>query len=70
MARPFHQEGPHMRIKITASGIYGADGEIPVGAEFDVSEEPAGWNGRYVVVADDPAPEAVLTADNAPKGRK
>jgi hypothetical protein len=39
-----------MRIKITKPGIYGADGEIPVGTELDVKSEPKGWDGRYEVI--------------------
>ena len=55
-----------MKIKITARGIYGGDGEIPVGTELSVSEAPKGWAGRYVVLQDKPAPKAKLTADTAP----
>ena len=40
-----------MRIQITAPGIFGADGEIPVGTEFTVDEEPVAWAGRYVVLS-------------------
>ena len=40
-----------MRIKITKGGLYGADGEIPVGTELDVAEEPKAWAGRYEVIA-------------------
>ncbi len=43
-----------MRIRITASGIYGAAGEIPIGEEFDVKEAPKGWEGRYAVIKADP----------------
>lgn len=39
-----------MKIEITAGGIYGAKGEIPVGTIIDVKEEPTGWAGRYRVV--------------------
>lgn len=40
-----------MRIQITAPGIFGADGEIPVGTEFTLDEEPVAWAGRYVVLS-------------------
>ena len=40
-------------IKITAGGIFGADGEVPVGTEITLSEEPKGWDGRYVVISGD-----------------
>lgn len=39
-----------MRIEITAGGIYGAEGEIPVGTELTVKAEPKGWAGRYRVI--------------------
>lgn len=39
-----------MRIKITKGGIYGADGEIPVGTELNLKSEPKGWDGRYEVI--------------------
>lgn len=40
-----------MKIKITKPGIYGNDGEIAVGTELDVKEEPKGWVGRYEVIS-------------------
>jgi hypothetical protein len=39
-----------MRIEITKPGIYGAGGEIAVGTELTVKDEPKGWAGRYRVV--------------------
>ncbi len=40
------------RIKITAGGIYGADGkEIPVGTELTVKAEPTAWAGRYETIS-------------------
>lgn len=39
-----------MRIRITAGGIFGNDGEIPIGKEFDVTTEPKGWAGRYDLI--------------------
>lgn len=42
-----------MRVKITAGGIYGADGEIPIGTEITVENEPLGWAGRYEVISGD-----------------
>ena len=40
------------RIKITARGIYGADGkEIPVGTELTVKAEPTAWAGRYETIS-------------------
>ncbi|GGE18218.1 hypothetical protein GCM10011390_41740 [Aureimonas endophytica] len=47
-----------MRIRIKApyegaqsSGVYGQDGEIPIGTEIDVKDEPTGWAGRYEVIS-------------------
>lgn len=41
-----------MKIQITAGGIYDGKGEeIPVGAEFEVENEPQGWEGRYTVLS-------------------
>ncbi|MGR3574022.1 MAG: hypothetical protein ACU0CF_04705 [Sagittula sp.] len=40
-----------MKIKITKRGVYGAAGEIPVGTEVDVKEEPKAWAGRYEVIS-------------------
>jgi hypothetical protein len=48
-----------MKIRITKDGLFGA-GPIPVGSEFVVNGlPPAGWAGKYEIVSDDPAPEAV-----------
>jgi hypothetical protein len=57
-----------MKIRITAGGIYGRDGEVPVGAEFDIADEPpAGWAGRYEIVSGNPAPNAVPIANDEPE---
>jgi len=40
-----------MKIKITKGGIFGVNGEIPVGTIFDVKDEPTGWAGRYEVIS-------------------
>lgn len=47
-----------MKIRIIAGGIYGKDGEIPIGTELDVKDEPTGWAGRYEVVGKDAPAEA------------
>lgn len=48
-----------MKIKITSPGIYGAKGEIAVGAVFPISgDPPAGWKGKFVVVEEDPVADA------------
>jgi len=39
-----------MRVKITKPGIFGANGEIPVGTIAMVASEPIGWAGRYEIV--------------------
>ncbi len=41
-----------MRIRITKPGIYGQDGEIPVGTELTVKQVPEAWAGRFEVIAD------------------
>ena len=47
-----------MKIRVTGKGIYGADGEIAVGTELEVAEEPRGWRGRYVVITPNPSEDA------------
>jgi|TARA_R100000093_G_scaffold64878_1_gene35837 hypothetical protein len=47
-----------MRIEITGRGIYGRDGEIPIGTQVDLKSEPLGWRGRYKIVTDDPKSDA------------
>lgn len=54
-----------MKIRITAGGIYGRDGEIPIGAEFDVEEAPEAWAGRFEVVGKAPAKDAVAVTNPA-----
>lgn len=39
-----------MRIKITKPGIFTSKGEIEVGTELDMKNEPKGWAGRYEVI--------------------
>lgn len=39
-----------MRIEITKGGIFGSNGEIPVGTELTVKDEPKAWAGRYRVI--------------------
>lgn len=40
-----------MKIKITGGGIFGQDGEIAIGTQLTVKEEPKGWAGRYEVIS-------------------
>lgn len=48
-----------MKIEITGKGIYGIDGEIEVGTEIALSDEPpAGWAGKYQVIEDKPKADA------------
>lgn len=48
-----------MKIRITGRGIYGVEGEVPVGTEFTISgDPPVGWVGKYEVIQDDPKPAA------------
>ena len=53
-----------MKIRITGGGIYGTRGEIPVGTELEVSDLPAGWKGRAVVVGEDPGDDATVIAND------
>lgn len=60
-----------MRIRITKPGIYGASGEVPVGAEFNVrGAVPSAWDGRYEILTDDPKPEAVPVVADAPEPKR
>lgn len=54
------------RIRITGPGIFGGEGEIAVGTEFDINGElPAGWAGRAEIVGEGPKEGAVaLTNKN------
>ncbi|GGA64912.1 hypothetical protein [Pelagibacterium lentulum] len=59
-----------MRIEITAKGIYGVNGEIPVGTELTVKEEPKGWGGRYRVISGGAGGKSAVTnpaGGDAPK---
>lgn len=58
-----------MKIRITAPGFFGAQGEIPVGAEFEVSGVPEGWAGRVAVLEEGPKPEAKPVANPAQTSR-
>lgn len=49
-----------IKIEITGRGVYGAQGEIPVGTELTVKAEPTGWAGRYRVISDDTDKEIVV----------
>jgi hypothetical protein len=41
-----------VRIKITAGGIYNAEGkEIEVGSELTLKDEPTAWAGRYETIS-------------------
>lgn len=55
-----------MKIEITAKGLFGAAGEIPVGTVLDVKEEPKRWAGRYRVVTRqaEKAKVAVISPEN------
>lgn len=52
-------------IRVTAGGIFGMKGEIPVGSEFNVSPPlPEGWAGKYEVLSEVAADaEPILNAD-------
>ena len=50
-----------MRVRVTAPGIFGVTGELPIGTEFDVKGdlEPS-IAARVTVIKDEPGPDAVL----------
>lgn len=55
-----------MKIRIIAGGIFGADGEIPIGTEIELKSAPEAWAGRYVVVGED-APKGAKAVTNPAK---
>lgn len=57
-----------MRIKITKGGIFGKDGEIAIGTEMTVSDEPLGWAGRYEVISRTEGKTEIVNLAPAPKG--
>ncbi|SNT19664.1 hypothetical protein [Sphingopyxis indica] len=59
-----------MKIRITAGGIYGANGEIPIGTEIDVIEAPVSWAGRYEIVGKEPAKDATPVTNPAADSKK
>ena len=49
-----------MKIRIIAGGIYGGDGELPIGSEHIIGGNiPEGWAGKVEVVSDEPKGEPV-----------
>lgn len=56
-----------VKIQITAGGIYGADGELPIGHEMDLESEPTAWAGRYVVLSDTKGEKGGKTPVTNPK---
>lgn len=58
-----------MKIRIIAKGIWGANGEIPVGAEFTISGDvPPGWAERVEVIEEAPADAAPITNPRRRRG--
>lgn len=52
-----------MKIRITGTGIFGKDGEIVVGTEFTVKDEPTAWAGRYEVLSGVGEGKVAVTGD-------
>jgi hypothetical protein len=48
-----------MKILITGGGIYGAEGELPVGTQLTLDDEPTAWAGRYQILDPDAKAEKV-----------
>lgn len=60
-----------MKIKITEKGIYGPNGEIKVGTEFKLDDEPKAWKGRYVILEESAPKDAkAVTNDKAAAEKK
>ena len=55
-----------MKLRIVAGGIFGAEGEYPVGYEFEAAYLPEGWAGKVIVIEDEPKPKAKAITN--PKG--
>lgn len=55
-----------MKIKITKPGIFGANGEVPVGTELTVKQAPAGWEGRYEEIGKKAEADAEPVVNPAP----
>jgi hypothetical protein len=48
-----------MKIRVIAGGIFGQDGEIPVGTEFSIKGEvPESWAKKVEVIGKDKADDA------------
>ena len=55
-----------MKIRITAPGIFGAKGEIPVGTEVQIKgDPPAGWSGKFAEIGSNPKPDAKAVTNPA-----
>ena len=52
-----------MRIRIIAGGIFGNDGEYPIGTELEAAEVPLGWKSKVEVIKADPSPDAVAVTN-------
>lgn len=49
-----------MKIRIIAGGIYGGNGELPIGSEHVIGGNiPDGWAGKVEILADEPKGEPV-----------
>jgi hypothetical protein len=59
-----------MKIRITHGGIFGANGEIAIGTELNVKEEPTAWAGRYAVLSKGSEGKTAIAnpAEGAPGG--
>jgi hypothetical protein len=52
-----------VRVKITKPGIFGAKGEVEVGTELTLKEEPKAWGGRYEVISSGGKDKEAVTGD-------
>lgn len=56
-----------MKIRVIAGGIFGADGEIPAGSEFDIIDGPVpeAWAKKVQVIIEPASAEAVPVTNPA-----
>lgn len=58
-----------MKIKVIAKGIWGADGELPIGTELTISGQiPPGWAELVEVINEAPASAEPITNPRKRRG--
>lgn len=59
-----------MKVRITGRGIYGAEGETPIGTEVVVPFVPLSWARRCTVIEEDGDEEKTLVVNPAEEATK